>query len=852
MIAVDDVIAHMRRVLASERELRDLNLLWQMIEASAAISCPREVQSILPTLTATRTNFDALRARLVDGLAHENLGKLGTELTAKARCTIDLLVRNLFERTADVGFLATDYEVRRFAAASGDARGALHAAMVARLAEYRAKYTVYDDILITATDGRVLARLDDSRACERSSEPLIARALQAPAFVETFAPSDLACDAGPALLYAHRIDDAANGRMLGVLLLRFRFEDEMAGIFADLAEGGTEANRTLLLLLDADGRAIATSDSTHMPIGGRPTRTADGTLALTEYAGREYVTVTCATRGYQGYMGQGWHGHAMIPLGIAFRAAGGAATDRDAPAIEAAGELASIEGEADAINRNLGRVVWNGRIKAGANHGTGGDSDRLKAVLAQVHAAGARTRRQVAATIGDLARTSIGGALRQSRELARLAGDIMDRNLYERANDCRWWALSPDIARLLRAPADADNARELNALLDHVNGLYTVYTKLVVFDADGVIRGASREGAHAWVGRAIDGGIRAAVARLVQSQQYAVTPFEPTDLYDGRPTYVYGAAIRDGAAWLGGVAIVFNSAVEFPAMLADIVAGNEGAVAAFVDAAGKVVAATDERWPAGDAFPFAAGAGDAPDAAVVEHDGIAYACACVRASGYREFKGADRYDNGVRAVVALRLGRAAAARAADEQATPERIGYVGQSRTVELAAFAVGRALFALRAETIVEAVAPRGLARVPAADPAVLGLLEVAGLDGKRVVVPVIDGHAVLGDGRSASVEHGAVIVVQPAGGARPALGLFVDDLRWVAEFDRRDIQAPPDGLAAHAPLVEGLLRIDDDGRLLQIVADERLIARYAPRTAGASRADGVPEPAPESVVAA
>ncbi len=33
--------------------------------------------------------------------------------------------------------------------------------------------------------------------------------------------------------------------------------------------------------------------------------------------------------------------------------------------------------------------------------------------------------------------------------LAELIVDIMDRNLYERANDCRWWALTTDFRAIL-------------------------------------------------------------------------------------------------------------------------------------------------------------------------------------------------------------------------------------------------------------------------------------------------------------------------------------------------------------------------------------------------------------------
>ena len=42
--------------------------------------------------------------------------------------------------------------------------------------------------------------------------------------------------------------------------------------------------------------------------------------------------------------------------------------------------------------------------------------------------------------------------------------DIMDRNLYERANDCRWWALSPVLREGLAAPAGgAGDARPARA-----------------------------------------------------------------------------------------------------------------------------------------------------------------------------------------------------------------------------------------------------------------------------------------------------------------------------------------------------------------------------------------------------
>jgi hypothetical protein len=113
----EDLVAHMRPVLSAERDLRDLALIWQMIESSAAIGCPDEAGQILSTLTETRRRFDELQSRLIEQMVRENRAELGDDLSARAQCAIDILVRNLYERTADVGFLATDDVVRSFCAA---------------------------------------------------------------------------------------------------------------------------------------------------------------------------------------------------------------------------------------------------------------------------------------------------------------------------------------------------------------------------------------------------------------------------------------------------------------------------------------------------------------------------------------------------------------------------------------------------------------------------------------------------------------------------------------------------------------------------------------------------------------
>lgn len=104
-------LPYMRDVARCEQSLQELNQMWRIIEASAKMNCPAEAKSILPTMAATRSGFSRLERELVSSLAHEKVRNVLAEIGTKARYVIDIVVRNLFERTADVGFLATDREL---------------------------------------------------------------------------------------------------------------------------------------------------------------------------------------------------------------------------------------------------------------------------------------------------------------------------------------------------------------------------------------------------------------------------------------------------------------------------------------------------------------------------------------------------------------------------------------------------------------------------------------------------------------------------------------------------------------------------------------------------------------------
>ena len=798
---VEELLPYMRRVIAADRDLRDLGLLWTMVEASSAIGCPEDAESILPTLTQTRERFADLQQRLVRQLGLEVLAELRDELTSTAQCCIDILVRNLFERTADVGFLATDDVLRNFCALSDDARAAAQASVVRRLAEYRDKYTVYDDVVVLDPHGAVLARLDSGAKLDVTADPVVAQAVVRSGFVERHGCSDLAADERPALLYAHRIDNAA-GHCSGVLVLRFKLADELQRVFGDLLR----AQRPVAtLLVDAEGCVVLSNDETHVAVGAHlQTGHADqaGQMQMTTYAGREYLAVTCPTRGYQGYMGPGWRAVAMVSLVTAFRSRNEEPTTQEGVALDNV-DLRQIQIEVDGINRNLRRVVWNGRLVAESGHG------QLKAILQYVNSAGTRMRERAGQAIRDLYRTSLSRAQQQAAELARLAADIMDRNLYERANDCRWWALSPVLQDVLAQPAHAQGTERLNQLLATINGLYTVYTRLVAFDAQGVVRGASNDDLPTpLLGTVIDADLLQATMALTDSQRYAVSSFGPTALSGGVATYVYLAAVRGARSGkpVGGIAIVFNAEREFHAMLQDVLDGRKG-VAAFVDAEGRVVASTDPAHVKGRPLPWRS------SDHVIELGGANYAVASTAARGYREFKVDDGYQNGVRAVVALRLGTLERRRMALFDQSLRALPGAGSRQLRELAMFQVGPSRYGLPMHAVLEARSQQGMVRVGQGGPHMVGLLEVAGVDGARVV-PVLCARQLLGVHYPPRTTDGTMLVMaDPARAGVPLYVLRVDDVISVVDVEERYIQVAPQGLRAHSRWLDAMVRLSTTG---------------------------------------
>ena len=851
-------LPYMRDVAGYEQTLQELGLMWRLIDASARMNCPAEVKTILSSLAATRNGFSALETALVSTLVQEKVDNVQRAIGTKAQYVIDIIVRNLFERTADVGFLATDRELCRYVAGLDDNRGAI----CNRLRDYRNKYTVYDDILLLDPDGKVLARIDAGVARDVCTDALVAQTLASDTYVETFRATDLQPQRQRSLVYSRRMHHPDTGAVVGVLCLCFGFEAEMAGIFAS---HGDADNRSIMLLLDKHDRVIASSEPRWIDTDATVPSNRDARPVLLPYCGRYYLVRTFGSPGYQGYPGPaGWQGQVMIPVEIAFNDTGtGTDALAELPPALAAGLLShassfcpSLDGIMSASSAAAGtirRIVWNGHL---LTSGQSGALQKLKSILDQISETGGRSNALFARSINDLFKTVLSSGMRDARFTSHLLVDLLDRNLYERSDDCRWWALTSELRTALAMPVrDTATIDRINHVLAYINGLYTVYTRIFLYDREGVIvattgndgdadgAGNAEDGAGGLVGQRIEADCLASVLRLADDQRYHVSPFAATDLYGGRPTYVYHAALRDIAdarRIVGGIGIVFDSAPELRNMLQAGLGERRNLSAFFVDRNGTVLSGTDPQYPVGSRLPLAPDLLQVADGNSVSRIAIhadQYAIVgCSASSGYREFKVTDGYQDDILAVVFEPLGAVVengAAAAADASVEEEAATEQGQ----DYATFFNGRNLLAIDAAFVRQAL-PCSEMR-PASmggRPARVGLINFDNSTGGSELIWVFDLARLLGRASLPAADDNQVIVVEHGG---QTIGLLVDALHEVPRFTQQQIVRMPLGSMRGTVLVTQVIKANhgtllipllDVTRLFRLLQGEAILMPAAP----------------------
>lgn len=188
--------------------------------------------------------------------------------------------------------------------------------------------------------------------------------------------------------------------------------------------------------------------------------------------------------------------------------------------------------------------------------------------------------------------------------------DIIDRNLYERSCDVRWWATDSAVVDCLENPS-ADANRYATKRLGIILGSYTVYLDLWVIDASGRVIATGRPDRYPGaVGTSVAGATwfqRAMAGR--DGTEFAVADVEINAALANKPVATYAAGIRRGGETNGELLGVLGIFFDWQPQAQAVVEGvrlepEEQALtrALLVDSSGRVIAASDGRGTLTETF----------------------------------------------------------------------------------------------------------------------------------------------------------------------------------------------------------------------------------------------------------
>ncbi len=726
---VSPIIKYMEPVEENREKLYELSLNWDNL------SLLSQLGNAGMNMDEIKSNFTKLSSELINYLANELLKKHITEMNSKAQTAVDIVIRNLFERTADIGFLATDEDIRSLLRTHPNRYSSSFAEDVAsiknRFVEYIGKYSVYYDIVLMNTNGDIIATLDDTLGVTKSNDPIIAQTLStSEEYVETYKHHDFLPNEDKSLVYSYRVtqSNTHDSQALGVLCLCFKFDDEMKGIFENLVNTQT---KECIMLLSEDGEVIASSDAYHVPVGATLDIVKDESYKIISFGGRDYLATSTQTNGYQGFEGLGWYGHIMLPLEHAFNAMGEDHFQMSRELLLAilqngnqfSDELKEIPLRANSIQHNLNRAIWNGNIKQSSaqnNH----NKQFSRALLQEIRKTGEHTKNIIGSAIARLTKTMV---LSNSAFLADLIVDIMDRNLYERANDCRWWALTSDFRTIMdKEHITPQDQNKMNEILAYINDLYTVYTNLFIYDTNGVIISVSNPRETHLIGQKLSYEWVNKTLEIQDSSKYYVSQFEATPLYANRPTYIYNASIRsleDESRVVGGIGIVFDSAVQFETMIVESLPKQEdgtvkdGLFAVLATSNQMIIASNDHEHMTGDFLKidrkfFELNVGDSCSQ-IIQYKGKYYALGVTCSKGYREFKSSkDDYVNNVYSFFFSYISDVNETIVKEEHAfsLEKDISIDSNEASVDIASFMIGSQQIGVHSDKVIEAVSANEL----------------------------------------------------------------------------------------------------------------------------------------------
>jgi len=485
--------------------------------------------------------------------------------------------------------------------------------------------------------------------------------------------SDSSIEEQPSLVYSTAVREQGdiNGNVVGALGIFFDFQDESQIILNDhmLCDStGQIEDGWCSFFSSKDGDVIASSDEYMFEENKRAGiprshRNVESGKTHTSYAvvkGTESCIYTAKTDGYLDYRGLAWNSHLIVPKKTIFNSGSqDSSVDVEIDELMNSSVIPSINKKTyrhiQKDKRALQLISTNGMLFA-AELGARGQS--LGPVFEQITKTGDFATKCMEDLLHEMARDELSLNLKTLEMFSKQAIDLIDRNLFERSADIRWWATDKYFWKALMEPTE-ENFRKACERLKVINNSYTMYRNLVLANSKGEIVACSKMGQLLQIQATNvadqDWFIRG--SQTLCSKEYAVQDVQNSELEKNKDmTLVYSGGVRsdgvrDGEA-IGVLGVMFDWDTEAGNMLRCCLPKNrdgdyiEGSAALYTNKDGVIIESTDtEKFPVGSRFalPVQCRAIEEGQSAsgLLDHEGQRYIIGSSRTKGYREYRGLE-------------------------------------------------------------------------------------------------------------------------------------------------------------------------------------------------------------------
>jgi len=273
------------------------------------------VSAEIKLLSESLTSELEPQVRALDALGRQLVQQVrGGRLADLALNMIDIIDRNLYERSCDVRWWATDSAVVQACEAPSDEASRFASK---RLGVILDAYTVYLDLWIADRSGRVIAngrpqRYPNAVGTDVSNASWFRKAIGTATgdhYVVDDVDANRSLDNATVATYATAVRHGgeARGAVIGALGIFFDWAPQAAGVVRGVRLDADEQSRTRCMILDSQYRVLASSDGSGIGTDRYPLQ--PGTDKVGYYTGEGGRVVGYAlTPGYETYKGLGWYG----------------------------------------------------------------------------------------------------------------------------------------------------------------------------------------------------------------------------------------------------------------------------------------------------------------------------------------------------------------------------------------------------------------------------------------------------------------------------------------------------------------------------------------------------------------